>query len=360
MNGSWIEPQVSCELESLNNASEVINQLENEISEKRNNYRTALSESTRKLNRLSSKLGDSVAKARPYYEKKRLAKEAQAECQLAAVRYERAVSMHTAAREMVAVAEQGMIKDSNQLDTAWPEMLNHATLKVNDSEVERISSEHEHQEKAESFKVATMGVRKLEKKLKSSIAKSRPYFELKQDTQKQLESLSNEVKAVDLKLMQAKLSYSQSLKNLEEISNAIHASRGSLRLPKSPTVSRNSSYGFGSMEDCSSIQTVLSDLKKFDSVDQLDQISNSSSNETNEDHPSPAYPQPTPPPKDPLTPPAPSESNNNNRKLDPPRVLLVGDTQKVNSPLKGNSPSPKQYNGELVISVAGLAEVTTS
>lgn len=39
--------------------------------------------------------------------------------------------MHTAAREMVYVAEQGLLADGkNTLDPTWQEMLNHATAKV--------------------------------------------------------------------------------------------------------------------------------------------------------------------------------------------------------------------------------------
>lgn len=56
--------------------------------------------------------------------------QAQQETQKAALRYERAVSMHTAAREMVYVAEQGLLADRNTLDPTWQEMLNHATAKV--------------------------------------------------------------------------------------------------------------------------------------------------------------------------------------------------------------------------------------
>lgn len=58
--------------------------------------------------------------------------QAQQETQKAALSYERAVSMHTAAREMVYVAEQGLMADGkNTLDPTWQEMLNHATSKVN-------------------------------------------------------------------------------------------------------------------------------------------------------------------------------------------------------------------------------------
>ena len=40
------------------------------------------------------------------------------------------MSMHNAAREMVFVAEQGVMADKNRLDPTWQEMLNHATCKV--------------------------------------------------------------------------------------------------------------------------------------------------------------------------------------------------------------------------------------
>lgn len=60
-----------------------------------------------------------------------LSLQAQQETQKAALSYERAVSMHTAAREMVYVAEQGLMADGkNTLDPTWQEMLNHATAKV--------------------------------------------------------------------------------------------------------------------------------------------------------------------------------------------------------------------------------------
>lgn len=64
-----------------------------------------------------------------------LSTQAQQETQKAALRYERAVSMHNAAREMVFVAEQGVMADKNRLDPTWQEMLNHATCKVSQAVV---------------------------------------------------------------------------------------------------------------------------------------------------------------------------------------------------------------------------------
>lgn len=45
--------------------------------------------------------------------------------------FERACSMHEAAKEMVQLAEQGYMHREDSSDPAWQEMLNHATMKVN-------------------------------------------------------------------------------------------------------------------------------------------------------------------------------------------------------------------------------------
>uniref|UniRef100_A0A8C7EE17 SH3 domain-binding protein 5 n=1 Tax=Nothoprocta perdicaria TaxID=30464 RepID=A0A8C7EE17_NOTPE len=118
------------ELERLNEAGEEINRVELELDEARATYRRVLSDSARQLDAQASLLGNSVEKSRPYYEARRLAKEAQQEAQRAALRYERAVGLHGAARHMVAVAEQGVRAPRNRLDPAWQELLNHATGKV--------------------------------------------------------------------------------------------------------------------------------------------------------------------------------------------------------------------------------------
>ena len=52
------------------------------------------------------------------------------EAQAAAIRYERAVSQHNAAREMVYLAEEGLMEKGCTFDATWQEMLNHATSKV--------------------------------------------------------------------------------------------------------------------------------------------------------------------------------------------------------------------------------------
>ncbi|KAM7372717.1 hypothetical protein PAMP_007619 [Pampus punctatissimus] len=214
------------ELEHLNQASDEINKLELQLDDARSSYRRILTDSARKLNAQGSQLGACIEKARPYYEARRLAKEAQQETQKAALRYERAVSMHTAAREMVYVAEQGLLADRNTMDPTWQEMLNHATSKVNEAEEERLRSEREHQRVTQLCQEAEARVQTLQKALKKVILKSKPYFELKAQFNHILEEHKAKVVQLEEQVAKVKTRYSVALRNLEQISEQIHAQRG--------------------------------------------------------------------------------------------------------------------------------------
>ncbi|XP_067830109.1 SH3 domain-binding protein 5-like [Heptranchias perlo] len=305
-----LDPRIQEELEHLNQASEEINKLELQLDEARNTYRKILSESARKLNAQSSQLGNCIEKARPYYEARRQAKEAQQETQKAALRYERAVSMHNAAREMVYVAEQGLMADRNRLDPTWQEMLNHATSKVNEAEEERLRSEREHQRVTQLCQQAEGRVQELQKSLKRVIIKSKPYFELKAQFNQILEEHKAKVTALEKQVSQSKTKYSVALRNLEQISEQIHARRlqrlvcrraspvGAETCPAYPAEEEEQQQeeeeeeGGGGMPDKAtahtplgaegppsdtlsvlSFQTIASDLQKFDSVEHLEELS---------------------------------------------------------------------------------------
>ncbi|XP_043940299.1 SH3 domain-binding protein 5-like isoform X1 [Protopterus annectens] len=291
-----LDPRIQEELEQLNQASEQINKLELQLDEARTAYRKILAESARKLNAQASQLGNCIEKARPYYESRRLAKEAQQETQKAALRYERAVSMHNAAREMVFVAEQGLMADKNRLDPTWQEMLNHATSKVNEAEEERLRSEREHQRVTQVCQKAEAKVQQLQVSLKRQIIKSKPYFEMKAQFNQILDEHSIKVTELERHVSQAKMKYSVALRNLEQISEQIHARR------LQRLVSRRSSpvgaeAAICSMDLCHSVSaatlgadgpasdnisvlsllTIASDLQKFDSIDHLADLSDVSS-----------------------------------------------------------------------------------
>ncbi|XP_055733316.1 SH3 domain-binding protein 5-like [Salvelinus fontinalis] len=231
-----LDPRIQEELEHLNQASDEINKLELQLDDARSSYRRILTDSARKLNAQGTQVGTCIEKARPYYEARRLAKEAQQETQKAALRYERAVSMHTAAREMVYVAEQGLLADRNTLDPTWQEMLNHATSKVNEAEEERLRSEREHQRVTQLCQEAEQRVQTLQKSLKRFIIKSKPYFELKAQFNRLLEGHKAKVVQLDERVARVKMRYSVALRNLEQISEQIHAQRGRVRATRARPV----------------------------------------------------------------------------------------------------------------------------
>ncbi|GLH00054.1 SH3 domain-binding protein 5 homolog [Gryllus bimaculatus] len=168
-----VDPRVQIELERLNTATDDINKLEVDLDEARAAFRQLLCESTVRIDALARKLGACVERARPYYEARMKAKEALQETQQAAVRFERANSAHSAAKEMVYLAEEGLAAEGRTFDHAWQEMLNHATMRVNESERERTLSEAEHRRTSQQYHRAELRVQQLQKELKRAIAKSR-------------------------------------------------------------------------------------------------------------------------------------------------------------------------------------------
>ncbi|XP_035688510.1 SH3 domain-binding protein 5-like isoform X1 [Branchiostoma floridae] len=227
------------ELERLNAASNEINKLEAELDEARALFRQTLTESTQKLNLLSKKMGKSVQKARPYYDAKKMAKQAQIEAQKAAVEYQRANGIHRAARETISLAEQRLFSDADekrQFDSAWQEMLNHATMKVMEAEQMRSKSEHDHQQKAEAYTTANQKLQQLEKSLKKVIVKTKPYFDVKTSFELQLLQQKQNVEDLQKAVSASKVKYREALKNLESISDEIHRNRQLLKEPRSAGV----------------------------------------------------------------------------------------------------------------------------
>lgn len=103
-----VDPRVHIELERLNNATDEINRLESDLDGARGAFRNLLCDSTAKIDAIRLKLGLCVERAKPYYEARFCANEALKQTQVAAMKYEKANSAHSAAREMVFLAEQGL------------------------------------------------------------------------------------------------------------------------------------------------------------------------------------------------------------------------------------------------------------
>lgn len=142
-----------------------------------------------------------------------------------------------------------------QFDNAWQEMLNHATIKVSsflsstflytadvrqvmEAETQKAESGREHQRRALIFKAAEEKVKQLEEKLQRHIVKSRPYFDEKFLCQEQLNTQKERVENIKREIARAKHSYSETLKQLERISNEIHMKRKGLATLESDILSK--------------------------------------------------------------------------------------------------------------------------
>ncbi|XP_044753674.1 SH3 domain-binding protein 5 homolog [Coccinella septempunctata] len=226
-----LDPRIQVALEKLNTSTDEINKLEIEYDEANTTFRMLLNESTRRLKLLLKKLGNCIERARPYYDAAEVAKKAQVECQKAAVAFRKANEIHAAAKETVALAEQRFMSNQHewQFDNAWQEMLNHATMKVMEAENDKAESGREHQRRATIFKAAEERLKFLEDKLQRHIIKARPYFDEKALCQEQLNTQKERIDAIKKDIAKVKNSYSQTLKELEQISNEIHIKRNNLK-----------------------------------------------------------------------------------------------------------------------------------
>jgi len=222
-----LDPRVQQELEKLNNCTDEINRLEIQLDDANTVFRSLLSDSTHHLKALSKRIGSHIEKARPYYETLELTVKAQADCQKAAVEFQRAAGVHAAAKETISLAEERFADNSGEwkFDNAWQEMLNHATIKVMDAEKKRTASEKEHLSKSAAFTEIEAKVKTLEKKLSRHIEKSKPYFEGKDVFNKALEAEKARVQQLQVRIAAAKSDYARSLRNLEDISESIHHRR---------------------------------------------------------------------------------------------------------------------------------------
>ncbi|XP_067020772.1 SH3 domain-binding protein 5-like isoform X2 [Acropora muricata] len=247
-----LDPRVKGELDRLNSSTAEINRLEQDLEELQAAFRQTLTESAYVLNSQAALLGKCVSQARPYYDAMREAKQSQIETQRATLKYERACSVHQAAKKMLAMAEQKLVSTSKEhkvLDPSWQEMLNQAVFKVTEADKKRALQAQEHLHTARAFSEAGNKVMELRNKLKSAIKKSRPYFDLKMKYDQILETRKGQVEVTQQALQEAKRKYSLALKNLEGISEEIHEMRRSRESLNTILLEREEGVGAESPED---------------------------------------------------------------------------------------------------------------
>uniref|UniRef100_UPI00358F3810 SH3 domain-binding protein 5-like isoform X2 n=1 Tax=Myxine glutinosa TaxID=7769 RepID=UPI00358F3810 len=214
------------ELEKLNQAAADINHLEIELEDARSKFRQVLSEATQKLDEQLKKSGKAVEESKPYWEARRLAKQAQISVQKSTQEFQRAAEVLRVAKETISLAEERLLNDNTrQFDSAWQEMLNHATQRVWEAEQQKTKSELEHRVTSERYSHAAARTRQHEKKLKRVIKKSRPYFDLKVKYYVHMEQLKQRVEQLQTAVASAKQRYGATLNGLEQISEEIHHRR---------------------------------------------------------------------------------------------------------------------------------------
>uniref|UniRef100_A0A4W4HC60 SH3 domain-binding protein 5 n=1 Tax=Electrophorus electricus TaxID=8005 RepID=A0A4W4HC60_ELEEL len=233
-----VDPRIQGELEKLNQSTDDINRCETELEDARQRFRSVLVEATVKLDDLVKKIGKAVEESKPYWEARRVARQAQLEAQRATQDFQRATEVLRAAKETIALAEQRLLEeDKRQFDSAWQEMLNHATQRVMEAEHTKTCSELLHKKTAARYNTAMNRMKQLEKKLKRTISKSNGTscytyicgvywidLHLRPPPPQQLKKNVDELQT---KLTQAKGEYKTALKNLEMISDEIHERRRS-------------------------------------------------------------------------------------------------------------------------------------
>ncbi|XP_055338890.1 SH3 domain-binding protein 5-like [Paramacrobiotus metropolitanus] len=220
-----LDPRVQGELEKLNEAAEAINRLEKQLDEAKAAGRQAFYHMTHTLHDLNNKLGKCVQKSRPYYEARADLKKAQTELQHAALLFEKSNAGLKASKEIVKLTEEGLVRQGGKLDETWQEMLNYATKKVTHCEVDLRQRQREHWHASKLYTESEEKVKALEKKFKSSINKSKPYYELRAQMNHFVEKEKFKVRQLERSISQAKITYADGLANLEGISEQIHLQR---------------------------------------------------------------------------------------------------------------------------------------
>ncbi|RWS24649.1 hypothetical protein B4U80_09954 [Leptotrombidium deliense] len=235
-----LDPRVKQQLETLNQWTEKINALEKRFEESNALFRCVLNESSDKLKCLAHKLGKCVREARPYYDAKRRTKELQLKCQRAAINFEKACQLYEQSKETISLTEERfaahkqyyeeMIENEKgdkrrEFDNTWQEMLNQATIKLMNAEMMRRESELKHERCMALFRNSEEKATHLEKQLKSSIKKSRTYFEEQYKFHQRLHAIKGEIETLRREITDSKSAYSMTLRNLESISEEIHEKR---------------------------------------------------------------------------------------------------------------------------------------
>ncbi|CAG9536659.1 unnamed protein product [Cercopithifilaria johnstoni] len=223
------------ELEKLNIATDVINKLELQLDEARSTFRKIQASWSQKLNELSRKYGSAIAKGRPYYEAKLKERRLREEAQNAAIRFERANSMHAVAKQQVKLTQDSLNRQ-RIIEPECLEVLNHHIQRVNEAKQERVLAEEIHRSISDRMTQLSKEIAQMLEENARSVKKSRHYFEQRIEFTRILEHQKNLILKLESEVRQKKYDYTCSLRNLEQISDAIHEERSLSNVRREPGI----------------------------------------------------------------------------------------------------------------------------
>eukprot|EP00106_Octopus_bimaculoides_P021573 XP_014789015.1 PREDICTED: SH3 domain-binding protein 5-like [Octopus bimaculoides] len=294
--------RVKIELNRLNESSEEINKLENDLDKARSNYQNILSNRTHELDQLSAHIRKSISLSRAYYEKKEISKCVQEETLRAARHFQTANSIYQAAKETILLAEEKLLQENSdechtsELSSSTQEALNHAIIRLMEAEREKRKREEEHHRTASICSELEVTIKKYERLYTKAIAKSslKPSSSSSSSTTGlifprfvSLQVQKNKVDCLQANLQQMKAVYSEALRNLERISEEVHKRRKLrefLYLPREPGVGSEHNERHNSTEfeteaklRSSSLSTTINDDKDTDANNNKEKIDNNRS-----------------------------------------------------------------------------------
>ena len=217
------------ELELLNSNGDVINVLESKLMQAKAQNRKDHATFKERLEAMKKKDSNIIAKCESLVKAKNKMTEMQDVLNSAVARYDKANSQHSAAKELIQVAELQLSTSHNvdgvTMDQAWQETLNHATERVVETALDKSRAEQEHKTAADEFAKAHFEYNELYKKLQKFFEKAKPYYVECSKCNAILKNQIDVIKDLERQIKEAKASYSGALKALDTLSCSIHEKR---------------------------------------------------------------------------------------------------------------------------------------
>ena len=226
-NEEELDPRIKLELEKLNAATDGINHLETEFSETQLLFHDMMKDASNQLKVMHASLGKrTVDRSRPYYEALKQAKNAQKAFNEVTSAFEKAETRYQWCKHQLSeIEKQFSSQSSGKLDPRLQELLNERTMDYMEAAEVARETREKHRVASEDFQAKDKTVQSLYKSLRKTLAKSRPYFDLKMSLNRQLEVQKERLEKIQEGLSLSKEAYNEILRNLEDISNDIHELR---------------------------------------------------------------------------------------------------------------------------------------